>query len=299
MTSYKTARLVGIISVISFGFIISLFSAQTAHAYAVSIQSLSPGNTVVLGQTLTFTALASSDFGATPTYLIFDDKTGSSLTSSAINATSSAFSWTPITGDLGRHTLSVEAIDGKGAVAIFNLLITVATSTDATTTTAPATVTTNNTAANSPIPLGSPVASTVAAASSAVTQPTNTSGGLTSLQNVAIAALLRSYGVSEALINQTLALLSGSSATPSAASSGSVSSSSGTYTFTSLLKEGSSGTEVSELQKRLSTLGYFSGTASGYFGPQTTSAVKAFQTARGIAPLGYVGPSTRTALNGQ
>jgi peptidoglycan hydrolase-like protein with peptidoglycan-binding domain len=56
-------------------------------------------------------------------------------------------------------------------------------------------------------------------------------------------------------------------------------------------------TQVSELQKRLKELGFFSDAVSGYYGANTEAAVKKFQTANGIAPSGYVASITRVALN--
>jgi peptidoglycan hydrolase-like protein with peptidoglycan-binding domain len=55
--------------------------------------------------------------------------------------------------------------------------------------------------------------------------------------------------------------------------------------------------DVSALQQRLISLGYFSGPASGYFGPATETAVKKFQKANGIPETGYVASITRAALN--
>mgnify|MGYP001606877184 FL=1 len=71
-----------------------------------------------------------------------------------------------------------------------------------------------------------------------------------------------------------------------------------TYTFTQDLSLGSTGAEVGELQKILARLNFFTGPTSGYFGPQTQAAVRAFQQARGLQQVGRVGPQTRTALNG-
>ena len=69
------------------------------------------------------------------------------------------------------------------------------------------------------------------------------------------------------------------------------------YVFTQFLDLGTQGNEVAELQKRLGQLGYFNGSDTGYFGALTEQAVEAFQSAHGISPVGYVGPSTRAALN--
>ena len=88
-----------------------------------------------------------------------------------------------------------------------------------------------------------------------------------------------------------------------AASAGGSTSGGGTtqikYKFTLFLAVGSNGNEVTELQKRLIQEGYFSGTATGYFGTATEAAVKKYQSAHGITAAGYVGPSTRVVLNGE
>lgn len=60
-----------------------------------------------------------------------------------------------------------------------------------------------------------------------------------------------------------------------------------------VLKEGSSGEAVQTLQLKLKSLGYFSGTGTGYYGPVTREAVIAFQKANGIGADGICGPSTR------
>ncbi|NJR37961.1 MAG: peptidoglycan-binding protein [Leptolyngbyaceae cyanobacterium CSU_1_4] len=56
------------------------------------------------------------------------------------------------------------------------------------------------------------------------------------------------------------------------------------------------GAQVSELQKRLITLGYFDGPATGFFGALTQAAVINFQQANGIAADGIVGRGTAEAL---
>lgn len=59
-----------------------------------------------------------------------------------------------------------------------------------------------------------------------------------------------------------------------------------------LLKEGMDGESVAFLQRRLKTLGYFSGTVDGVFGPQTLEAVIAAQTALKLDGDGIVGSQT-------
>ncbi|MEI8328052.1 MAG: 6-bladed beta-propeller [Candidatus Taylorbacteria bacterium] len=69
------------------------------------------------------------------------------------------------------------------------------------------------------------------------------------------------------------------------------------FTFTLDISSGSSGDEVLHLQQLLNSLAYLFVTPTGYFGPKTEAAVKAYQTAREISPLGIVGPITRASLN--
>lgn len=60
----------------------------------------------------------------------------------------------------------------------------------------------------------------------------------------------------------------------------------------SVLKKGSKGPFVTELQANLNSLGYAVGEADGVFGARTETAVKAFQKARGITVDGWAGPRT-------
>ena len=73
-------------------------------------------------------------------------------------------------------------------------------------------------------------------------------------------------------------------------STSSASSSSGYYDF-GYLKQGSTGSRVVELQKRLRV------GADGVFGPITKGAVVAFQRKYGLVADGIVGPKTGEALN--
>lgn len=71
-----------------------------------------------------------------------------------------------------------------------------------------------------------------------------------------------------------------------------------TYRFTTDLRMGMRGEDVTELQKRLTTEGFYSGPVTGFFGPLTQQAVIAYQKAKGITPaIGYVGVKTRAVLN--
>ncbi len=71
-----------------------------------------------------------------------------------------------------------------------------------------------------------------------------------------------------------------------------------TFKFTKFMRLGSKGNEVTELQKRLTTEGFYTGAIDGKFGKSTEAAVKAYQKAN--PPLridGIVGVKTRAVLN--
>ena len=60
---------------------------------------------------------------------------------------------------------------------------------------------------------------------------------------------------------------------------------------------GTNGDDVAALQQFLKDKGFYAySTITGYFGPITEAAVKAFQVANGIDPVGYVGPQSRAKI---
>lgn len=61
---------------------------------------------------------------------------------------------------------------------------------------------------------------------------------------------------------------------------------------TTLSKIGSRGDEVRQIQKKLKSLGYYTGTIDGIYGTKTAKAVKSFQSACGITADGIAGPKT-------
>jgi len=63
-----------------------------------------------------------------------------------------------------------------------------------------------------------------------------------------------------------------------------------------LLKIGSQGTAVSELQAALKLLGYYTGSVDGFYQQSTAIAVSQFQQAAGLNPDGIAGPATWTRL---
>lgn len=71
---------------------------------------------------------------------------------------------------------------------------------------------------------------------------------------------------------------------------------SGTNPITSVLKKGSSGSQVAALQQRLNKLGFNCGIADGIFGQGTYNAVVAYQKTNGLSADGIVGPATAKKL---
>jgi peptidoglycan hydrolase-like protein with peptidoglycan-binding domain len=64
-----------------------------------------------------------------------------------------------------------------------------------------------------------------------------------------------------------------------------------------ILRPGYRGTDVQNLQQLLHVAGHSPGAADGVYGPMTESAVRSFQSARGITVDGRVGPQTRNTLS--
>lgn len=59
---------------------------------------------------------------------------------------------------------------------------------------------------------------------------------------------------------------------------------------------GSSGDTVNQIQSRLTSLGFYSGPITGYYGELTEEAVRKFQAANGLSVDGVVGPATLGAI---
>ncbi len=66
----------------------------------------------------------------------------------------------------------------------------------------------------------------------------------------------------------------------------------------SVLRQGSSGPDVQDLQQKLKDLGFDPDGVDGNFGPGTTAAVIAFQQSNGLQADGVVGPATLAVLQG-
>ena len=146
------------------------------------------------------------------------------------------------------------------------------------------------------------VATGLALASSMLSlAPMAHAAALTDAQVQSILSLLTSFGADATTIANVQASLTGGTPTSTGSNSGSVSSS---CSFSADLTIGSTGADVTCLQKALMSAGYdipaiTSGAAGyGYFGSQTKDAVVAWQKAAGVSPTsGYFGPISRAAFN--
>lgn len=63
-----------------------------------------------------------------------------------------------------------------------------------------------------------------------------------------------------------------------------------------IFRVGDRGTQVSSIQIRLQSFGYFNANVTGYYGPITRDAVRRFQRDRGLSADGVAGPNTLAAL---
>jgi peptidoglycan hydrolase-like protein with peptidoglycan-binding domain len=287
----------------------------TVNTPNISVTSINPGTSVLPNSTLSFTV---SQAGFTnPSYTLSDSFSGTTITNSDINS-SGYFSWTPTSGQMGSHTITIYATDAYGHSANTQVTISVNSGTSVTLT-APQ--------PNSSVSAGTTV--TLSAYSYGFTSPTyyavqdsfpgssltgaalNASGGFSWTPTAAdVGTHTITITVSDAYghtgsAQTTITVAAGSGSTLSqleaalaqAEAKLSQAEGSSSLTFSSYLSMGMTNAEVTQLQNVLEQQGYFSGTVSGYYGSLTEAAVKKFQAAHGIQQLGVVGPATREALN--
>ena len=83
----------------------------------------------------------------------------------------------------------------------------------------------------------------------------------------------------------------------SSSSSKSSSSSSSSSVSSSLLRYGSEGESVRQLQTNLAALGFYSGSITGHYGSKTEAAVASFQRANGLTADGIAGTKTLASIS--
>lgn len=128
------------------------------------------------------------------------------------------------------------------------------------------------------------------------------SGHFGSKTEAAVMSFQKANGLSADGIagSKTLAKIAtalGSSSSGSSSNSSSSNSSSSSASSSSLLKQGTKSEAVRTLQQNLKTLGYYTGSVTGNFGPLTKEAVYSFQKANGLSADGIAGEKTLTAVS--
>ena len=128
------------------------------------------------------------------------------------------------------------------------------------------------------------------------------SGHFGSKTEAAVMSFQRANGLSADGIagSKTLAKIAtalGSSSSGSSSNSSSSNSSSSSASSSSLLKQGTKSEAVRTLQQNLKTLGYYTGSVTGNFGPLTNEAVYSFQKANGLSADGIAGEKTLAAVS--
>lgn len=291
-------------------------ASSTVHILVASnfvfITNLSPGPIVAVRRPVTFTMTAPGF--VTPSYTVYDSS-GSTITPANTNSSSGIFTWTPLTDELGTHSLAIIASDPYGHHAETRQVITVvnpvlsiqslkpgatagAGSAISFVASSNLTATTTYTVQDSFVGTTTVAASNISAAGLFTWTPTSADLGTHIVTVTATDAYGNAASSTVALaITTAPATVQAPAAANATANAPAAAAGAAKYLFTKNLNIGSQGAAVVELQKRLAALGFFSGPSSGYFGPMTALAVKKFQAARGLARVGNVGPGTRAALN--
>jgi len=96
-------------------------------------------------------------------------------------------------------------------------------------------------------------------------------------------------------VSDSIYLQEGAVVTPVIA--GTTSGTDAQYVFTRDLAYEDAGQDVTELQKIITSEGFYEGAPSGTFDTKTLEAVKKYQKAKGITATGYIGPLTKAELN--
>jgi hypothetical protein len=299
-------------------------SASVSYSFQVVAPTVStassPAASVQYGSAISF-ALNYSGF-INPTITVEDDFFNSSVSSN--NLVGNVFSWTPQKKDVGVHNLRIEAKDAQGrshsmsqkiavlgvpSVSVLNLLPGTTVGAGEKLTFSPYTselqspqINVKDLFSNStPTPitwdatLGQyvwyPVYNDVGVHQFIITA-TESSTGRSASAEMRVTVVPSSV---KPLATTTPAAASSTppKLTPPPPSSSSASS----YVFKTYLAQGSSGVAVTELQKKLISLGFLKSEPTGYFGALTKKAVQDFQKAKGLEQVGFVGPGTRAALN--
>jgi len=289
---------------------------ETITVKGISIQS--PPASGVVGSNYSFTI---NQYGLNdPSFQVRDNFPGNSINFAGFNM--SQFNWEPQPQDVGTHVLTIIMNDTDGGTASASTTVIVtptAVSTPPVTTTTSSQTSTSSTATSSaPSTTSSGVGDVftsyltigssgteVSALQALLAQLHFFSGAATgyygSVTEKAVEAFQKAHGIAQLGVvgPSTRQALNVAFDQPTSSSVTTSNSSQvvQAYTFEKALSVGSSGIDVTALQKRLISDGYLNASATGYFGAQTESAVISFQKANGLTAIGSVGPATRALLN--
>jgi peptidoglycan hydrolase-like protein with peptidoglycan-binding domain len=294
-------------------------SLQINQGPSVTITVPSPNANVAAGTTVTFMAYPS--YFTNPVFNtseLFTPQGGQSANASTFSpgdmSSSGSFTWTPTINDLGTHLITVVVTDAYGHTASAKTTITVGSLINTTTQ---AVNTSSNTSTTVTAADGVPSTSTTGTVFTSYLSPGSTGSEVSELQQLltnqglytgpvnghygnlteaAVIAFQAHHGIAQLGVvgpstRSALNVIESGNYTSS------ISSASDSFVFNSPLSLGSTGTGVTELQKRLTSLGIYTGPVNGRYGPLTEAAVMSYQKSHGLSQLGNVGPATRAALN--
>lgn len=279
------------------------------------LQALVPGTTTPIGATVSFSVTAPGF--TTPTITVRDAYSPSTITSDNMSA-AGAFSWVPIRSQTGVHNLTVVISDNTGAISILAVTILVQDPAMAVEGVTPGDTITVGTQVKfnvTTVGLSTPTftaSDNYPGGSSITTNNISASGlfvwtpksGDIGLHNIAINATdaYGNYGSVRKDIKVVPAAVVVVPPTVVAVATtpveGIIVPQVSGYYFGKSLAIGSSGADVLALQQLLVRLGFLTATPNGTFGLMTATAVKKFQSSKGLEPVGNVGPGTRAKLNG-
>jgi hypothetical protein len=276
----------------------------------IAVTSISPGNNINPSATVTFN-ITQAGF-SNPSYTLSDSFTNTSITNNNIDS-AGLFTWTPASNQVGTHPIMIYASDSAGHYATTTIsLYVIQPISIALTAPSPSTVVspgttvsfnaqaygfTNPSYAVVDSLSGSSITNTnINSAGNFNWTPTSNDIGVHTLTVSAVDIYSHfSNAATTITVSNTGTQTTTTTTTTTATASGTQSDG---YVFSNFLHVGSKGKDVTELQKRLTSLNVYSGPITGYFGSLTKAAVAAFQGQHNISAVGYVGPATRAALNG-
>lgn len=276
----------------------------------VTVSTPTPSDTILPRQNVTF-SVTPAGF-TNPTYSVSDSVWGSGINNSNINS-SGLFSWTPTGNNFGAHIITILVSDSSGNTASVSQKITVSGAVMTISSTSPGLIlspgetlsfsatTTGLTSPNYSISdsfSGTSLSNSNIKPSGIFSwTPAGNDIGTHSINIFAMDNVGNSANSNlTVLVNRstTSGTISTVGATNTSANSDGATTK---YVFSKSLSVGSSNKDVTELQKKLTSLGLYLGPITGYFGQMTKASVLKFQTKYKISPLGNVGPATRVMLN--